>query len=34
MVHNGRSWLNVGVHVPAREPTPERPRLTETVTAV
>jgi ribosomal peptide maturation radical SAM protein 1 len=34
MVHNGRSWLNVGVHVPARDPTPERPRLTETVTAV
>ena len=28
MVHNERSWLNVAVHVPARDPTSESPRLT------
>jgi ribosomal peptide maturation radical SAM protein 1 len=34
MVHNRRSWLNVAVHVPAREPASESPRLTAPVASV
>ena len=34
MVHNSRSWLNVAVHVPAREPASESPSLTASATVV
>jgi hypothetical protein len=34
MVHNGRSWLNVAVHVPARHPMSESPELTAPAAAV
>jgi ribosomal peptide maturation radical SAM protein 1 len=34
MVDNGRSWLNVAVHVPPRDPTSESPRLTASLAVV
>jgi ribosomal peptide maturation radical SAM protein 1 len=34
MVRNDRSWLNVAVHVPAREPTLESRQLTAAATAI
>jgi hypothetical protein len=34
MVRNDRSWLNVAVHIPAREPTTESRQLTGAATGI
>lgn len=34
MVHNDRSWLNVAVHIPARQPARESRQLTATATGI
>jgi hypothetical protein len=34
MVRNDRSWLNVAVHIPAREPATESRQLTGAATGI